>query len=468
MAHSGAMQPNRQWRTVFECVTVLLNVDIAKVSDFMIFSVITDMLTYTHKEKKQSRTNNQDLLPPDSSSSATATSEAQQTQALTQPLPSSLDLTPPDTQWDEDHHLNVADYLDFGSVAGDETRLINPYATSSTSSLGQGRELDDNRAAIMDVLTSLANGDGGELSIPTIIYLLRLYDGCRGPDLTRGYKDSWLGSHHMSLLTGPTAAATAAQAEGRDFGTLSSTSLSRPGTATTGSNNATQLLPATASLATTSAMPQSRPRPRQHQRSMSDQQHATSLPVPSAVRDKKQSQATQPRSGTGSSVGNTDSTESLESRFERLLGMIEEAGFDSIDSMVTTYYTAQFSNQSIMHPMQAASRTRRLRTLLTALQADQLSWTEREKYAYSEEVTRAAEQIYSAEIREQHSSPTRGGRRESTTSYRSSDEQATEQQQQSSMHEGVAHKIIEILSGPDAVDVLHRERCALQSRVRMT
>lgn len=142
--------------------------------------------------------------------------------------------------------------------------------------------------------------------------------------------------------------------------------------------------------------------------------------------------------------------------------MIEEAGFDSIDSMVTTYYTAQFSDQSIMHPMQASSRTRRLRTLLTALQADQLSWTDREKYAYSEEVTRAAEQIYSAEIREQSPTLLRRG----STSYRSADEHAAEQQ--SSSHEGVAQRIIEILSGPDAADVLHRERCALQNRVQLT
>ncbi|KAI1378897.1 hypothetical protein F4677DRAFT_382358 [Hypoxylon crocopeplum] len=92
--------------------------------------------------------------------------------------------------------------------------------------------------------------------------------------------------------------------------------------------------------------------------------------------------------------------EPLESRLERVLSVVEETGFDSIDSMTSTYYTAKFPDHSIMRQMQSVGRTKRLRALLSNLQNCYKSWSERERIAYREEVIRAAEDICSGELQE--------------------------------------------------------------------
>lgn len=71
--------------------------------------------------------------------------------------------------------------------------------------------------------------------------------------------------------------------------------------------------------------------------------------------------------------------------------IVEDNGFDSIDSMTSTYYTSELSEDSFLRPMQATSRTRRLRSLLSDLQASHKSWTERERSAYAEEMVRLEE-----------------------------------------------------------------------------
>lgn len=127
--------------------------------------------SYRHapKEKKNlSRTNNDDVTGPSANGE-------EQTQALAQPLPSP-DLTLSDAQWDEDH-LNVADYL-YGRSAGDAGKLIHSHGGSAN--LGQGRDLDD-RATIMDVLTSLASGEGGETASHRSLQLSRVASDRKRP-----------------------------------------------------------------------------------------------------------------------------------------------------------------------------------------------------------------------------------------------------------------------------------------------
>lgn len=232
--------------------------------------------------------------------------------------------------------------------------------------------------------------------------------------------------------------------------------------------------------------------PRCHEHSLNSHQQLSTAMMPrlgqqgSEISTKNSSGMSRPLSvTTTSSNGASFDPESLEARFERLLSMVEEAGFDSIDSMVATYYTAQFSDQSIMQPMQAASRTRRLRTLLTALQSGQHSWTEREKCAYSEEVTRAAEQIYSEELRGKpqvlcsSSASSSGGDFGADqsgsigTTYHLADVQTGGGGGEFPLPRSptgtadVAQRIMEILSGPEAAEFLQRERAAFQRRVRL-
>jgi hypothetical protein len=94
-----------------------------------------------------SRTNNEDQ-------NNIATTCEEQSKAV-----SSLDLTPPETQWDEDN-MNVLDYIDFES-AGDVTgKVVNNEAPSA--SLGQVGGLNE-KATMLNMLASLTDIEGGEL-----------------------------------------------------------------------------------------------------------------------------------------------------------------------------------------------------------------------------------------------------------------------------------------------------------------
>lgn len=89
-----------------------------------------------------------------------------------------------------------------------------------------------------------------------------------------------------------------------------------------------------------------------------------------------------------------------EARFERILEVVEEAGFDSMDAMMAAYYNTNFSEYSPTRPLQSVGRTRRLRSFLASLHSSHVEWGERERSAYREEVARAAEGIYAQELRE--------------------------------------------------------------------
>lgn len=80
--------------------------------------------------------------------------------------------------------------------------------------------------------------------------------------------------------------------------------------------------------------------------------------------------------------------------------LVEQAGFDSIDSMATHYYTAEFAEFSSVRHAQRLSRARRLRSLLASLHGSHRGWSERERTGYREEISRAAESLYAEELRE--------------------------------------------------------------------
>lgn len=81
------------------------------------------------------------------------------------------------------------------------------------------------------------------------------------------------------------------------------------------------------------------------------------------------------------------------SEFEKILDVIEEAGFDSIDMMAARYYSANFKHNSIPQLAQASSRSRDLRHLLQTLQKTSKQWSKHEKQAYEEEIVRSARTI---------------------------------------------------------------------------
>jgi hypothetical protein len=88
----------------------------------------------------------------------------------------------------------------------------------------------------------------------------------------------------------------------------------------------------------------------------------------------------------------------MEDRFETIIASVEDAGFDSIDSMSSAYYTTSFGEHTAIHALQSQSRSRRLRTLLASLRQKSAEWIDREAQGYREEIMRGAEDIFTREL----------------------------------------------------------------------
>ncbi|KAJ5863650.1 uncharacterized protein N7529_005566 [Penicillium soppii] len=80
----------------------------------------------------------------------------------------------------------------------------------------------------------------------------------------------------------------------------------------------------------------------------------------------------------------TISPGTVENSLAQILGLIDEMGFESFDHLATTYYTASFSEGSLPRYAQSASRSRRLRGLLTDLYTSSKDWVGREAHGYYE------------------------------------------------------------------------------------
>lgn len=89
---------------------------------------------------------------------------------------------------------------------------------------------------------------------------------------------------------------------------------------------------------------------------------------------------------------------SLENRFERILELVEEAGFDTLDGMAAAYYTTKFQPDSHARYAQSQSRTRYLRPLLQALNVSSTDWPRREVAGYKDGIARSAEGVYVEEL----------------------------------------------------------------------
>lgn len=105
------------------------------------------------------------------------------------------------------------------------------------------------------------------------------------------------------------------------------------------------------------------------------------------------------RSSTASNGSQKSAPIDVADAFERILDVVEEAGFDSIDMMAAHYYSAEFKPNSACRLAQANSRSRDLRRLLQTLQKRAKEWSKQETQAYQEEIVRSANSICLDELR---------------------------------------------------------------------
>jgi hypothetical protein len=104
--------------------------------------------------------------------------------------------------------------------------------------------------------------------------------------------------------------------------------------------------------------------------------------------------------GTAAYYRTTERTASadLETRFERIFDVIEEAGFDSIDSMAACYYTTTFSPNSPCASAQSLSRRRHLRKFLEDIRESARGWDAGESRGYQEGIIKCTTSVYTDEL----------------------------------------------------------------------
>lgn len=106
-------------------------------------------------------------------------------------------------------------------------------------------------------------------------------------------------------------------------------------------------------------------------------------------------------SSDGQSIQNIDTSSTsndLGICFERILDVIDEAGFDSVDAMASKYYGTRFKEGTMPHLAQSRSKSRHLRRFLSSLQTSSKGWSSQDAQGYHEEIMRSAESIYVDEL----------------------------------------------------------------------
>lgn len=88
-----------------------------------------------------------------------------------------------------------------------------------------------------------------------------------------------------------------------------------------------------------------------------------------------------------------------ERRLERILSVIEEEGYESLDAVAAEYYVGQFPKESLLASEQFHSRTRRLGRLLHQVHQSSKTWSKKEAAGYRDIVIRAAEELFQEEVR---------------------------------------------------------------------
>ncbi|EUC45256.1 hypothetical protein COCMIDRAFT_26565 [Bipolaris oryzae ATCC 44560] len=101
--------------------------------------------------------------------------------------------------------------------------------------------------------------------------------------------------------------------------------------------------------------------------------------------------------------GDATFEQTIEEKIEYLIRCAHRAGFQDLDSAITTFYTAQFDEDSESSVAQYMSRKKCLPNLLEELRGKTHSWKARELQPYQNEVLKSAEHLLIGEIRSQQS-----------------------------------------------------------------
>lgn len=89
----------------------------------------------------------------------------------------------------------------------------------------------------------------------------------------------------------------------------------------------------------------------------------------------------------------------LENRLEYFLAHARNAGFDSMDGLVSQYYTADFSADASLLSHQRISRKRHLPKTIAEIQKSARSWSIWERERFQHEILRMAERLLVEELR---------------------------------------------------------------------
>jgi Fe-S-cluster formation regulator IscX/YfhJ len=81
------------------------------------------------------------------------------------------------------------------------------------------------------------------------------------------------------------------------------------------------------------------------------------------------------------------------SRLEKVLDAIDDAGFDSVESMMALYYASAFPAGSSLSAAQSLSKEHRLQRLLSTLHEVSRRWDHQEVQGYRESVIKSAKDI---------------------------------------------------------------------------
>jgi hypothetical protein len=99
--------------------------------------------------------------------------------------------------------------------------------------------------------------------------------------------------------------------------------------------------------------------------------------------------------------GDTTFEQTVEGRIEYLIRCARTAGFQDLDSALTTFYTAKFDEDSECSIAQYISRKRCLPNLLEELRSKSDSWKTREVQPYQDGILKSVESLLIGEIRTQ-------------------------------------------------------------------
>jgi hypothetical protein len=85
-------------------------------------------------------------------------------------------------------------------------------------------------------------------------------------------------------------------------------------------------------------------------------------------------------------------------RFHSVLVILKSLGFATVDDMVTQYYTAQFPEGSRAAQAQRLSRQRHLRRFLAELHSATVTWHQKDRTNYRDQILCAAEEFYQRDL----------------------------------------------------------------------